>query len=199
MLYRIYEPQQMEHPTPKVSHATQAPVETKAQPPTDPIPLQDQATPGDSGAALTKAEQELERKIIAAIDANAVIVTGRDKNNSSAPVIAVDIETRGPGCSWVRKAADTLQRVGKVIATDDVALSLPRLQYFLFPNGREHSSVRIVRIPDLVEALKSGEAPVKLLAHGRIIAGDDAVDGCLPGMKAKIGKRCTGRRILVQK
>ena len=43
---------------------------------------------------------------------------------------------------------------------------------------------RIIRMADLVEAVKRNEPEIRLFAHGRITAGDVAVDHYLPKMLA---------------
>jgi hypothetical protein len=87
---------------------------------------------GDDGICppCTRPEEErLLRDLTEITQAAVIIVTKRNTRNSSAPGIVLEIEIKGDGCRWVRKAAEQLKAIGILVAASPPALELPRLQY----------------------------------------------------------------------
>ena len=142
---------------------------------------------GDEGICPTSCrpeERELLERLTAITQADVVIFTARTRTET-APRITLDIKVEGPACRWVPKAAAQLNAIGNVIAASQTATAFPHLQYNLSLTDTDSlPSNRVVRIADLVDAVKHGEPAVKLFAHGRRTASDAIVDRCLPPMLA---------------
>jgi hypothetical protein len=136
----------------------------------------------DSGADPVSAESLLLEKLTRVVGGPVVIHSGRNKNNKSSPRIAIDFSAKGTSCSEIQKTADILLKVGRVLAADGMGRTLPHVQYWVRDVSGEKVSVRIIRMTDLIEVVKSKESAVRIFSRGRIISGESTIDGCLPKM-----------------
>jgi hypothetical protein len=68
--------------------------------------------------------------------------------------IAIDFQANEPGCPGIKKLAQSLLAVAKIIGPNEFARAVPRVQYWLSSSDRVRTSARVIRTPDLIDAIK---------------------------------------------
>jgi hypothetical protein len=143
----------------------------------------DAANVDSAAAEKTKADAAkwLVKKLAEVPNTDPIVDTSDDGKTYR---IAVDFRANEPGCLGIKKLGQSLLAVAKIIDTNEFARAVPRVQYWLSSSDRQRTSARVIRIPDLVDALKMKEDPIRILTRGRLISGDATIDQCLPKMAA---------------